>query len=102
MAVYFIISYDIVDFEEFQHYPPKVMELLKGYNASVLVSDTAAVAVEGESKTMNAIIQFPSMESALQCYRSQEYEEIKKIRHRSTTNCTIVIGREFEFEASPR
>jgi uncharacterized protein (DUF1330 family) len=95
MAVYYINSYDIVDVEEFQKYPPKVRPLLMKYGAEVIASDTQAICLEGEARTMNAIIKFPSEEAALECYKDPEYEIIKQIRINSTKNCTMVLVKEF-------
>ena len=96
MSVYYIGSYDIVNMEEFQKYPPKVLALLPKYGGEVLASDIQAVSLEGTAKTMNAIIRFPSMESALNCYNDPEYQDkIKPIRINSTTNCTMVLVKEF-------
>ena len=96
MTVYLMNSYDIVDMEEFKNYGPKVRPLLQKYGAEVLASDTAAIAFEGNARTMNAIIRFPSEEAAVNCYNDPEYEEIKKIRLRSTTNCTMVLVKQFD------
>jgi len=96
MSVYYIGSYDIVNMEEFQKYPPKVLALLPKYGGEVLASDIQVVSLEGTAKTMNAIIRFPSMESALNCYNDPEYQDkIKPIRINSTTNCTMVLVKEF-------
>ena len=96
MTVYYINSYDITDWEEFSKYPPLVRPLLKKYNAEVIASDTNGVTLEGTPRKMNAIIKFPSKEAALNCYNDPEYESIKKIRHQSTANCTMVLVEEWE------
>jgi len=96
MSVYFINSYDITDMELFQQYPPKVAVLLAKYGAEVLVSDTQVKAIEGQPRTMHAIIKFPSEEAALTCYNDPEYQEVRKIRLQSTTNCTMVLAKEFK------
>jgi uncharacterized protein (DUF1330 family) len=96
MAVYLINSYDIEDMDEFKNYPPKVFPLLQKYGAEVLASDIEGVALEGKSKTMNAIIKFPSREAVFNCYNDPEYQRIKEIRHRSTKNCSMVIVKEYE------
>jgi len=95
MAVYYINSYDIGDMEEYANYAAPVYKLLQKYGAEVLASDLHAIAVEGVAKTMNAIIRFPSEEAALACYADPEYQPVKAIRHRSTTNCTMVLVKEF-------
>lgn len=91
MAVYYIGSYDIDDPDEFRRYGPMVMALLPKYGGELLASDTAAFVVEGKARTMNAIIRFPSREAALGLYHDPEYQEAKRIRHRSTSNCTMVL-----------
>jgi uncharacterized protein (DUF1330 family) len=94
MAVYYINSYDIIH-PDFQAYPPQVSPILKRYGAEVLAVDTAAIALEGKARTMNAIIKFPSEEAALQCYNDPEYEPIKALRQRTTANCTMLLVKEF-------
>ena len=96
MAVYYIGSYDIVNTDEFKNYPPKVLALLPKYKGEVLASDVEAVSVEGKPKMMNAIVRFPSVEHALGFYNDPEYQEnIKPIRINSTTNCTMLLVKEF-------
>jgi uncharacterized protein (DUF1330 family) len=97
MAVYYIGTYDIENMEEFQKYPPRVAAILPRYGGEVLASDLKAVTLEGVSRTMNAIIKFPSMEAALGMYNDPEYQgEIKQIRINSTKNCTMVLVNEFK------
>ena len=96
-AVYYIGTYDIDNMEEFKNYPPQVAQLLVKYGAQVLASDVEAVRLEGKARTMNAIIKFPSMEAAMGMYNDPEYQEnIRPIRLRSTSNCTMVLVKEFE------
>jgi uncharacterized protein (DUF1330 family) len=94
MAVFYIGSYDIVDADEFQKYPPVVMSLLPKYGGEVLASDTAGFLVEGTARTMNAIIRFPSREAALGLYNDPAYQEAKRIRQASTKNISMVLVNE--------
>jgi len=94
--VYYIGTYDIVDPELFKQYPPRVAALLPKYGGQLLASDTAAHAVEGTPRTVNAIIRFPSREAALGLYDDPEYQEAKRIRHASTTNITVVLAAAFD------
>jgi uncharacterized protein (DUF1330 family) len=95
MAAYYIGSYDIVNADEFQKYPPVVLSLLPKYGGEVLASDTKALAVEGTARTMNAIIRFPSKDAALGLYNDPAYQEAKRIRQASTTNISMVLVEEF-------
>ena len=97
MAVYYIGTYDIDNMDEFQKYPPTVIEMLAIYGAEILASDIEAVTLEGEARTMNAIIKIPSIEAALEMYNDPEYhDKIKPIRIKSTSNCTMVLVKEFK------
>jgi uncharacterized protein (DUF1330 family) len=97
-TVYFMISYDIVNVEEFSKYGPKIRPLLKKYGAEVLASDTEAIVFEGSARRMNAIIKFPSKEAAGKCYNDPSYADIKKIRINSTKNCTMVLVKHFNHD----
>ena len=96
MPAYYIGSYDIVDAEAFQKYPPVVLALLPKYGGEVLASDTAGLLVEGSMRTMNAIIRFPSKEAALGLYNDPDYQEAKRIRQASTKNISMVLVDEFD------
>src|SRR6476659_3324846 len=98
MAVFYIGSYDIVDPNEFQKYPPLVMALLPKYGGVVLASDTAGFLVEGTARTMNAIIRFPSKDAALGLYNDAAYQEAKRIRQASTRNVSMVLVAEYQAE----
>ena len=95
MAVYYIGTYDITNPEVFKQYPPVVLALVPKYGGQILASDTAAYVVEGQARTMNAIIKFPSKEAALGLYNDPEYQEAKRIRQSSTANITMVLAEEF-------
>lgn len=95
--VYYIGSYDIVDADEFAKYPPQVLALLPKYGGEVLASDTSAFSVEGNARTMNAVIRFPSREAALGLYNDPEYQGAKRLRQSSTRNITMVLASEFAF-----
>ena len=99
MAAYYIGTYDIVDPEQFQKYPPLVLALLPKYGGVVLASDTSAQLVEGSAKTMNAIIRFPSKEAAIGLYNDPDYQEAKRIRQASTKNVSMVLVEEFQNQA---
>jgi uncharacterized protein (DUF1330 family) len=91
MAVFYIGTCDIVDPDRFQQYPPIVMELLPKYQGHLLASDTSPYVIEGQARTMNAIIRFPSREMALALYNDAAYQPAKQLRQESTNNCTMVL-----------
>jgi uncharacterized protein (DUF1330 family) len=99
MAVYVVNAYDIHDFETFKNYPPQVGALLKKYEAKVLAMETNPQALEGKPRTMNAIVEFPSEELVHGFYNDPEYQKIIHLRHNSTSNCTMIILKQYESES---
>jgi uncharacterized protein (DUF1330 family) len=95
MAVYMMISYDIHNAVLWQNYPPRVAPILQKYGARVLSIENSPVVLEGNPKMMNALIEFPSEQAALNCYNDPAYAEVKKIRLDSTSNCTMILVKEF-------
>jgi len=95
MSVYVVNAYDIHDFETFKQYPPQVAKLLVKFDAKVLAMDTTPKALEGIPRTMNAIVEFPSQEAVDSFYNDPAYQSIIHLRHNSTSNCTMIVLKQF-------
>jgi uncharacterized protein (DUF1330 family) len=89
--VYLVNSYDIIDDDVFKNYPPVVAKLFAKYGAKVLAMETNPKTLEGEPKTMNAIIEFPSEEVIFEMYNDPEYQAVIHFRHESTSDARMVI-----------
>ena len=96
MPVYVVNAYDIHDPDTFKDYPPRVSPLLIKHGAKLLAMDTAAKALEGQPRAMNAIVEFPSEEAVHNFYNDPEYQSFIHLRHKSTSNCTMIILKQFE------
>jgi len=96
MSVYIVNAYDINDFEMFNKYPPQVGPLLEKHGAKVLAMEMNPKALEGIPKTMNAIIEFPSESAVNNFYNDPEYQAFIDLRLNSTSNCTILMLKQFE------
>jgi uncharacterized protein (DUF1330 family) len=96
MPVYVVNAYDIHDPETFKEYPPRVGRLLLKYGAKVLAMETNPRALEGTPKTMNAIVEFPSEAAVDNFYNDPEYQSFIHLRHNSTSNCTMLVLKQFE------
>ncbi|MGS2739449.1 DUF1330 domain-containing protein [Sinomicrobium sp. M5D2P17] len=91
MPAYYIISYNVIDASGYEVYVSGVANLLPAYGAEVLVSDAEGLTVEGNPSQINAIVVFPSKELALACYNFREYQNIKKIRLKTTKSSRFVL-----------
>ncbi len=54
--------------------------LSKKYGAVFLARGGAITELEGKSRARNVVIEFPSMQAAVDCYNSPEYQIAAKIR----------------------
>lgn len=88
---YWIVRVDISDQEKYKAYIAANAEPLKQYGAKFLVRAGRFQSVEGTSRSRNAVIEFPSYESALACWNSPEYQAAIKIRQPVSTIELIVI-----------
>ncbi len=95
MPVYVVNAYDIHDFETFKAYPPKVAPLLLKHGAKLLAMETNPKVLEGKPRTMNALVEFPSEKEVYEFYNDPEYQSFIHLRHNSTSNCTMIILKQF-------
>ena len=75
MAVY----KDLKNVKKLKEYAEKATPAIKKYNGKILVRGGRAETVEGTPSPRTVIIEFPSMQDAIKCYHSKEYQDAKKI-----------------------
>lgn len=88
---YWIVRVDIADQEQYKHYVAANAQPLKKYGARFLVRAGAFENPEGASRARNAVIQFPSYQAALDCWKSDEYQAAIKLRQPVSTIDLVII-----------
>jgi uncharacterized protein (DUF1330 family) len=88
---YWIVRVDIADQEKYKAYIAANAEPLKKYGARFLVRAGRFENPEGTSRTRNAVIEFPTYQAALDCWKSAEYQRAIKFRKGVSTIDLIVI-----------
>ena len=88
---YWIVRVDIADPEAYKKYIAANAEPLRKYGAKFLVRGGKYETLEGGSRTRNAVIEFKDHETALACYRSQEYQAAIPLRTPHSTADLIII-----------
>ena len=92
---YWIVRVDIRDPEQYKQYVAANAKPLAKYGAHFLVRAGTYENVEGSARTRNAVIEFPSYQAALECWKSPEYQEAMKLRTGvSTADLVIIEGYE--------
>lgn len=77
---YWIAHVDVRDPERYKDYVATAKPAFERFGARFLARGGAWQAMEGKGRGRNVVIEFPSMQAALDCYRSPEYQAAKAIR----------------------
>ena len=88
---YWIVRVDISDPEQYKAYIAANAAPLRKYGARFLVRGAPFENPEGSSRMRNAVIEFPSYQAALDCWKSAEYQEAMKLRLPVSTADLIII-----------
>ncbi len=88
---YWIVRVDITDPEKYKAYTSANAAAFRKYGARFLVRAGKFESVEGSSRSRNAVLEFPSYQAALDCYRSAEYQKVMKLRTPVSTADLIII-----------
>ena len=80
MKAYQIATYkDLQNSENIKRYAEKATPVIKKYNGKILARGGKIETIEGDRSPRTVLIEFITMEEALQCYHSKEYQEAMKI-----------------------
>lgn len=77
---YWIAQVDVRDAERYKDYIETAKPAFERYGANFLARGGAVTQLEGKGRARNVVIEFPSMQHALDCYNSDEYQQAVKIR----------------------
>ena len=88
---YWIASVDIADEEKYRAYVAANAEPLHEYGARFLVRGGQFENPEGTSRRRNAVIEFPTYQAALDCWRSPGYQKAIALRKDVSTMDLILI-----------
>ena len=88
---YWIVRVDITDMERYKDYVAANADPFRKYGARFLVRAGRFENPEGSSRSRNAVIEFPSYQAAVDCWKSPEYQEAMKLRQPVSTADLIII-----------
>ena len=85
---YWLIRVDVIQPEIFLDYASKTGPALDAYGGKFLVRAGRSESVEGDARSRNSVIEFPSYQAALDCYQSPQYQALVQLR---TSACEMDI-----------
>ena len=90
---YWVARVDVSDPEGYKAYVAANAEPLRQFGARFLVRGGAFESPEGTSRTRNVVIEFPSYQAALDCWKSPGYQAAIQLRLPvSTVDMVIIEG----------
>jgi uncharacterized protein (DUF1330 family) len=77
---YWIAHVTVTDADQYELYASAAPEAFRKYGAVILARGGTSQQMEGEGRARNVVIEFPSLEAAIACYNSPEYQDAKAKR----------------------
>jgi uncharacterized protein (DUF1330 family) len=88
---YWIGRVEVSDLEQYKLYVAANALPFQKYGARFLVRGGQFENPEGESRSRNVILEFPSYQAAVDCWHSPEYQAAIKLREAVSTIDLIII-----------
>jgi uncharacterized protein (DUF1330 family) len=90
---YWIANVDITDPDGYKAYVAANAEPLRKYRGRFLIRGGKSQSVEGKHRSRIVVIEFPDFATAVECYRSPEYQKALKLRvGKSDADLVIIEG----------
>jgi uncharacterized protein (DUF1330 family) len=77
---YWIAHVTVTDPDQYKHYAGATPEAFRKYGATILARGGPHQQMEGEGRPRNVVIEFPSLQAAIDCYNSPEYQAARAKR----------------------
>jgi uncharacterized protein (DUF1330 family) len=88
---YWVARVDVADPEQYKRYVAANGPVFAAFGARFLVRAGAYEPAEGTSRSRNVVIEFPSYEVALQCYRSPAYQQAMALRKDVAVSDLVIV-----------
>lgn len=88
---YWIARVDVKDAERYKDYVALAKPAFEKYGAHFLARGGAFQKLEGQVRGRNVVIEFPSLQMAVDCFNSPDYQKAAAIRHESADSEMVVV-----------
>ncbi len=89
---YWIARLDVTDADTYKTYVQANAEAFAKYGAKFLTRGGPFTALEGQNRSRNVVLEFESVETALACYRSTEYQRAFDIRRNAAVADIVIMA----------
>ena len=88
---YWIARVDVENPEKYPDYVATAKPAFERYSAKFLARGGETHSLEGANRARNVVIEFASVQDALDCYNSPEYQAAVKIRQSAASSELIIV-----------
>jgi len=88
---YWITHLDVTDAEAHKPYASALLAHLVKFGARFLVRGGDREVPEGRVRGRTAVVEFPSFDAAMSCYRSPDYVPVKKLREGNAEVDLVIV-----------
>ncbi len=88
---YWIARIDVSDPEAYKADVSGAASAFKRHGARFLVRGGRFESAEGQARSRNVVIEFPSYEAALDCYKSLDYQDARARRLLAATGEIVIV-----------
>ena len=88
---YWIAHIDVHDAGTYPDYVATARPAFERHGARFLARGGEVRGLEGTARGRNVVIEFPSLDEAVACYESDEYQAAKAIRQRAAESELMIV-----------
>ena len=89
---YWIARVDVRDPERYKDYVATAAPAFQAHGARFLARGGQSEGLEGQARARNVVIEFPSLDAARDCYRSEQYRKAAAIRQECADAELVIVA----------
>jgi uncharacterized protein (DUF1330 family) len=91
MAAYWMTNVEVTDPVVYSEYAKRARAAIEAHGGRFLARGGKHVQVEGRDRARNVIVEFSTLDDALNCYNSPEYQEALSFANRSSERDLVIV-----------
>lgn len=91
MAAYWMTNVEVTDAAVYGEYAKLASAAIAAHGGRFLARGGKHVQVEGRDRARNVIVEFSTLDDALACYNSPEYQEALSLANRSSERDLVIV-----------
>lgn len=91
MTAYWIARVQVIDDAAYGEYAKRAGSAIEKYGGRFLARGGKVVTLEGDEFPRNVLVEFPSLQSAVACYESPEYQEAWAFQKNAATREVCIV-----------